>query len=234
MTPSTATHEGRFTSVRLAWFASFTVTIALIALLGLARAAQAAPLLSGGPAAPSMALDLPEVEELDDEGEEEAEEEGDDELEEAWAECEELEEGEEQEACEEELEELEEQEALEECTLSETKSTATLNATTDTLQVSVRYRTYEPGKVAVDYRLKGGKGSLKLGRKTSHFARKGVFHDTRHLSQGEMTKVLAAHQFTVEMEAVGAPDHCEGLFDERLNVRHSGGKGRVWADGSGS
>lgn len=234
MSARTANAAGRPASLRLAWLASFAVTIALIALLGLARAAQAAPPFPGGPSAPTMMLPLPEAEELEDELEEEAEEEAGDELEEEWAECEELEEGEEQAACEAEVEEREEQEALEACTLSETNSTVVANAADNTLQVAVHYRTYEPGKVAVDYELRGAKGSLKLGRKTSHFSRKGVFHDTRHLSQGEMTRVLAAHQFTVELEAVGAPDHCAGLFDERLGVKHSGSNGRVWDDGAGS
>jgi cobalamin biosynthesis protein CobT len=177
---------------------------------------------------------FPEVEEIDDEGEEEGEEEETaEELEEEWAECEELEGGEEQEACEEEIEELEEQEELEECTLSETDSTVVASAATDTLRVAVRYRAYEAGKVGVQYQLHGGKGSLKLDRRTDRFGRHGVFHDVRHLSEAQMTKVLAAHQLTVEMRAAGSPSFCEGLFDERLSVRHSGDSARVWADPAG-
>jgi hypothetical protein len=227
-----ATAHGRFTATRLAWLASFFVTVALIALLGFVRSAQATPLLPSGPGAPSALLPFPEIEQLDDEAEEteEAEEEGEEELAEQWAECEELEEGEEQEACEEELEEQEEEEALEECTLSETESTVVANSAENTIHVAVHYRTYEPGTVAVQYRLRGGKGSLKLDRKTGHFSRRGVFRDTRHLAEAQMTKVLAAHQFTVEFHAVGAPDHCDGLFDEELRVKHSGGASRLWSD----
>jgi hypothetical protein len=229
---SHAPAENRTPSHRFAWLLSFAVTAALVVLLMVVRTAQAAPVMPGGPSLPSASFSLPNSEELADEseGEEEAEEEGDDELEEAWAECEELEEGEEQEACETELEEEEEQEALEECTLSETSSTVVANTSNDMLQVTVHYRAYEPGKVGVDYKLKGGKGALKLSRKTSHFSRKGVFHDTRHLSSSQMTKVLAAHQFTVEIEAVDAPGFCEGMFDEDLNARRHGGSGRVWSD----
>lgn len=232
MNAARAAAETRTPSHRFAWLLSFAVTAALLALLMVVRTAQAAPVLPSGPSAPGAALALPDSEELSDEaeGEEEAEEEGDDELEEAWAECEELEEGEEQEACEAEVEEQEEQEALEECTLSETHSTVVVNTSSDTLQVTVHYRSYEPGKVGVDYKLKGGKGALELSRKTSHFSRKGVFHDIRHLSQSQMTRVLAAHQFTVELEAVGAPNFCEGLFDEDLNAHHHGGSDRVWSD----
>jgi hypothetical protein len=205
---------------------AFTLTVALVALLGFVRGAQAAP-LDDGPLVPLLSAPDAEVEERDEEEGGEEEEGDDDGLEGAWAECEEVEDDNKREACE---EEVEEREAREECGLRETASTATADPGSGTLHLVVRYRTYSPAKVSVGYSLRDGRGSLNLGRKTERFARKGVFHDTVHLGKAQMAKVLAARQLTIALEAIDAPDRCEGLFDEHLGVKHSSPSGRVWSD----
>lgn len=226
VTTRTATSHSRAVGARFAWLASCAVAIALVVLLGAVRSAQAAPLPPAGPSGPGPSLLLPEAGEL---ASEEVEETAEGEVEEEWAECEELEEGGEREACEEEVEEQEELEEIEECTVSEADSTVSADAADDTLRVVVHYRTYAPGRVAVDYQVRGGRGSLTLDPRTSLFGRRGVFHDTRHLSQAQMEKVLAAHQFTVELEPVGAPDQCQGRFDERLSAKRDGRAERIWS-----
>jgi hypothetical protein len=220
-TPFAATPTGS-PAARLAWLLSFAVAVALLALFGLARSAQAmtAP---AGPTGPSLSLASSWEEEEGEEAEEEGEE---DDLEEAWAECEELEEGEEQRACEEEVEEAEELEELEECTLSEADATVSANPATDTVRLAVRYETYEPGRVTVHPRVRGGKGIFDFGRTTHRFGRSGVYRETTHLSDAKMAKVLAAKQFTVGLQAPGSPDVCDGLFDQQL--RRHGGSSPVW------
>lgn len=200
---------------RIAWIVS--LALALIALLGFVRSAQAMP-LSPGPAGPTVALahwedEAEEAEEAEDEEIEAGE------LEEGWAECEELEAGEEEEACEEEVEEAEELEELEECTLSEAEGTVTASAATNTVRVSVRYETYEPGPVTVHPRLRGRKGRLDLGRTTKRFSQAGVYREASHLNDAQMAKVLAAKQFTIGLRAPGSPSICTGLFDQDLR-RH--------------
>lgn len=209
---------------RLGWILTVALAVALLAMLGIARSAQAMSAPSA-PSGPAIGLTP-----LDDESEgEEAEEEGEeDDLEEAWAECEAMEEGEEQEACEEEVEDQEEQEELEECTLSEAEGTVFANPASDTVRLAVHYETFEPGRVTVHPHLHGSKGSLDFGRTTKHFGNAGVYRETTHLSPAEMDKVLAAKRFTIELDAPGSPEVCDGLFDQDLRVRHAGGASRVW------
>ncbi|HEX2391644.1 MAG TPA: hypothetical protein VHI77_01865 [Solirubrobacterales bacterium] len=221
MTAHTAGTDGRPRLV-LVRLIAFVLTVALVALLGFVRGAQAAP-LGGGPLLPSLRAPAAEVEELDGEEESEEEEAGEEEegdraLEEALAECEEVEGDDQREACE---EEVEEQEAREECGLSEAASTASADPASGTLHVVVHYRAYSPGKVSVGYSLRGGKGSLNIGPKTERFARKGVFHDAVRLGKGQMAKVLAARQLTIELQALDAPDHCEGLFDQHVDIKRN-------------
>ena len=97
--------------IRLAWWGGFFATIALIAILGLARSAQAMTLPVGDPLATATSF-VPEEEDEESEDEEESES----------AECESEDEAEEEE-CEAEAEE--EAEAPRECVLSSARATVT-------------------------------------------------------------------------------------------------------------
>jgi hypothetical protein len=205
-------------AIRFAWWASFSATVALIAILGLARSAQAltfpSPESTGTLVALAPALD----EELEDEDEAEAEASEDEELE--AEECE----GDEEEECEDEAG----SEAPQECLLSSAQATIFASAGRDQVRLQVRYTTSSPTAVAVDYGLHGSKGSLYLGGDKKHFARRGVLHLTKSLTEAQMAKVMAAREFTVRLRVPAAPHYCQSLFDRQLDVRRSTPTGLVW------
>lgn len=221
---SAIAQPGRSPAVRLAWLASLAATLLLVALLGFARTAAAAsppPLLQ----LPSSAAPLPEFEALSEEEAEEAEAE-EEELEIEIEECVEAEEGNEEE-CE---EMLEEDEVPEECMLEEADAIVTALPAHNKVRLDVRYTTSSPASVALDYHLRGSKGRLDVGSDTKHFGHEGVLHHFDTLSDREMAKVLAAHEFTIELHAVNSPHYCRPLFERHLTVRHQASGGMVWLD----
>jgi hypothetical protein len=212
--PSIASeHDAQLT--RLAW-SSFVATIALVAVLGMARSAQALTLPVLGPvgtgAAAPPANEDPEAEAEDDEGEEiELEDE----------------------ECEEEEEECEPEdgpEAPAECVLSSASASVSASLASDKVRLIVRYTSLSPTTVAVSSWLRGSKGPLALGGDKKHFARKGSFRQTLTLSEAQMAKVLAAKDFTVQLRPAGAPRYCNALLDRHLTVRHAGPGKLTWSD----
>ena len=211
--------------IRLAWLASFFATIALIAILGMARSAQALPVpipaipaIPGGPATPVVIV----------EDEEECE---------TAAECEEEFEGEECEGLEDEGEECEDEgagasgaEAPVECRLRSASATVSADPAHDKLRLSIHYSTFSPTSVAFDYFLHGSKGPLALGGDKKHFAKKGSLHQTETLTDSQMAKVVAAKNFTVELRPTDAPRYCHHLLDRHLTVRHAAAGDLTWSD----
>ncbi len=211
--------EGRAT--RVAWLASFLITLSVITVLLLAKSAQAAslplpPVLGGG----SGTLVVPGTEELEGD---ESEFEGDEEEFEV-EECEEGEEEAEEEACEEDAD------APPECVLGSADALVSAKVDAGKLRLDVRYTTFSPAAVAVEYRLRGGKGQLNLGQETKRFGRDGVLHQTDSPSKGQMAKVAAAREFTVELHAVNSPRYCRDLYERHLTLRRHAPGGFVWLD----
>jgi hypothetical protein len=207
-------HDGH--AIRLAWWASFFATVALIALLGVARSAQALTV----PAPTGVGIPAPasddEVEVEDEEGEEEA------------GEAEECEAGEE---FEEECEggEVAGVEAPEECLLSSASATVSASTASDRLRLAVRYTTFAPATVGVTYWLRGAKGPLSFGGDHAHFALRGVFRQAVTLSDAQMTKVAAAKDFTVQLRPAGAPAYCHHYLDRHLTIRHTTRGALTWS-----
>jgi len=199
-------------AVRFAWWASFLATIALVALLGLARSAQAAtvadPLLS--------VLTLPAGAEADEEAEAAAEEEG-----EGLEECEEPDEEEE---CEEAAE------VDDSCVLKSAEATILVLPFRNEVKLTLRYSTFSPAVVKVRYSLRGGRGRLKMGGESRRFGYRGVFRETEELTEAEMAKARAATGFEVDARAVNTPGRCRGLFDRKLTARHATHGGLAWVD----
>lgn len=211
--PATGTAPG----VRLASWTACFATIALIAILGLARSAQAANLLPVGEPANSSPAAPPESEEL-------AGEEDEEELE-----------GEECELAEEEGEECEEEagasaEAPRECLLTSAQATVSAGIASDRLQLVVRYTTSTPTTVALDYWLRGSKGPLSLGQQHKHLGSHGTLHQTETLSAAQMVKVRAARDFVVQLRPLGAPRFCQHLFDRHLTAKHVTASNLTWSD----
>jgi hypothetical protein len=201
--------------VRLAWLLSFLATLALVAILAMAKSAQALTVAPHGSAGATLVAASPF------DLEPEAEEEGEDE-------DEELEGAEECEADEEACEAGEEPEAPSECLLRSAAATILASPAQDRLRLVVRYAAVAPTTVAIDYGLHGSKGALYLGQSRKRFAKAGVFRATETLSEAQMAKVVAAKDFTVQLSPLGAPGFCRHHFDRHLTVRHAAPSGLTW------
>lgn len=105
-------------------------------------------------------------------------------------------------------EEQEEAEAKE-CVLEEATAKVSANPGTESVSLSVRYRANSPASVAIDARLRGGKGSVHLGAGHARFRRAGTFRDTFVLGEKRMERVLAAREFEIELQAVNTPRYCQ-------------------------
>jgi hypothetical protein len=203
-------------AVRIAWWASFLATLALIAILSLAKSAQALTLPdASGVDSTSLLAPAADEEEVEEEGEAEASED----------------EGFEADECEAGEEECEDESAVvapAECLLSSAEATVFAFGNRDRVRLQVRYTATSPTAVAVDYGLHGAKGSLHLGSKKKRFARKGVLRLNRDLSEGQMAKVMAAKDFTVRIRIASAPGWCQSLFERHLTIRRATPSGLAW------
>jgi hypothetical protein len=197
-------------AVRFAWWAAFFATLSLVAVLGLAKSAQAMT-LPGTPTPGALATPAPPAAE---ESEDEAETSED--------------EGFEDEECEECEGDLGPGEAPRECLLTSAQTTATATANQDKVRLQVRYTTSTPTTVTVDYGLHGGKGSLYLGSEKRHFGRRGVLRLTKVLTESQMAKAMAAKGFTVQLRVPAAPGYCKSFFDYQLDVRQATPSGLSW------
>ncbi len=214
--------QGSAAAIKLAWWAGFLATLVLVFALAQAKSAGAATL----PTLPGPAGALTTL--LDDEAEEEAEE---DENEYGWEyeeECESAGEGEDEEEICEEAEA--EHGTPPECLLNSAEATVTAVPARDTLRLSVRYTSRTPAAVKVDYWLRGGKGPLRFGEDRQRVNRQGTFRDSERLKDPQMAKVVAARNFTVEIQAVNTPSYCHRYFDQKLTVRRNSGGGLTWSE----
>jgi hypothetical protein len=155
---------------------------------------------------------------------------------EAFAEAED--EGEELEGEEEfEIEEEEEEEIgaegpllfPEPCLLHTAEAQVTASTTHDVVRLSIRYTSYTPTNVIVDYWLKGGKGSLQMKEAKRHVGPRGVLRTSEHLSDRAMSKVRAARTFVVQIAIPAAPANCAQYSSQRLTVKHAGSGQVTWS-----
>ncbi|HEY6730018.1 MAG TPA: hypothetical protein VI039_03225 [Solirubrobacterales bacterium] len=167
-----------------------------IALLGLATVTVPAQALSLQlPVAPFVAdEEADEAEEPEDDSES-GPDESDPAIEE---ECEEDEEG----LCEEEAE------PAEECAIEDATAKVSASPGNNSVALLVRYKASAPTSVAIDARLRGGKGGLHLGAGHTRFRRAGTFRDSSVLGEKRMDRVLAAREFLIELREVNAPRYC--------------------------
>lgn len=201
-------------AVRFAWWAAFFATLIVVAALGLVSSAGAAvPPSSGGiletPAGDPFAED-----------EEEAEEEEPCEWEEdewAWEACIEAEEA-----------EAEAEARASECKLASAVATVSARPARKRVLLTIRYRTFSPALVNVRFGLRGNRGGLGFGAERKRFHRSGAYRDSIRVGPGQLAKVLAAREFTVQLHAVNAPRHCRPLFKLRLDRRRQTPRGPLW------
>ncbi len=207
--------------IRLAWWASFFATVALIAILGLARSAQAVTLPVGDQGPTAAAVFAPEDEE---------EFEAEDEEEFASEECEFEADEEAEEECEAEAEAEEEDEAPRECVLASAGATVTADTRGKKVRLAIRYTAYSRGALDVSYFLRGRKGPLSLGADHVRLGSRGVIRETATLTPAQMSKALAAKSFTIQLRPARAPHYCNRLLDRHLTVRHNASGRLTWSD----
>jgi hypothetical protein len=207
-------------AIRVAWWASFLATVVLLALLGVARSAQAlTPPKTAGPTAAGVSLPA---------GESEAEEEGEEgEAEGEECEAEEAEEEFEAEECEAEAGAAE---APRQCVLSSAVATVSASTVSDKVRLTIRYTAFAPGSVQVVAWSRGTKGPLSLNRESDHLSGKGVLRETENLTEAQMSKAAAAKSFTVQLRPAHAPRYCHSLLDRHLTIRHSAAGRLTWSD----
>lgn len=213
---------GHAPSPRLAWWAAFLTTIALIAIVNLARA-DAATLLAGPAPAPGFVSSATEEEEeLLEEEEEEAEAgEGEEELFGGPAECEEQE----TECIE---EEAEEEWPPRECRLTGTDAAIAAYPHGRKLRLTVRYSARVATQVSVSALLRGPRGVVRMDGERTRFGANGTFRENQFLSSAQLARALTARTATVEIRPLGAPRACHLYFDQRLTVKRSSARGPVW------
>jgi hypothetical protein len=204
-----ASDEAR--AIRFAWWTAFFATLTLIAILGIAKSAQALSVPFAGPPG-IVAAPAPPPDEESEDGAESSDESF------------ELEECEEDDECEEDTG----LDAPPECLLSNAKATVFATANKDQVRLQVRYTTTSPTAVAIAYGLHGAKGSLYLGGEKKQFARQGVLRLSKSLTEDQMAKVMAAKGFTVRLRVPEAPGYCKAFFDRQLDIKRATPSGLAW------
>ena len=96
------------------------------------------------------------------------------------------------------------------------------------VRLVIRYTAFAPADVYVDFKLSGGKGSLKLGTAHLHFSESGLLRVNQHLGDGEMDKVRAAKRFTVQLNVPQAPRYCRRYDTRHLTIRRTVHNQVVW------
>jgi hypothetical protein len=201
---------------RLAWWGAFVLTLTLILGLSVVRSAQAATV-------PLPTLQVPGIVEVDDE---EADDEGEEEEIEV-EECEGADEEGEEEECEGDEVDFGPPPA---CSLESADAAVSADLVHDKLRLALRYTAGKTAAVAVDYFLRGSKGSLNLEGDQKHFGRNGVFRLTQDLTEAQAKKVAAAKSFTVTVDPVNAPRSCGEFLDQHLTVKRGAPGGAMWVD----
>jgi hypothetical protein len=216
---------------RVAWLVSFVVPMVLLALLLALKPAAAATGPGNQPPGSATVLEVAEPEE---EGEEALEECGETEPEEEVVEETEVEAEEEPEAIEESAETCEPGDKKDggtppaQCLLRTARARLFAYSSHDRVRLVIRYTTFAPASVTVEYSFDGPPGSQRLGAATRRFETGGQFRVSEKLSRAEMAKVLAAKSFTVTMNIAAAPRYCQRFYTRHLTVRRTVHGQTIW------
>ena len=132
--------------------------------------------------------------------------------------------------CAEIASEERESEEAEECVIEDASAKLIPHPGNDTVELALRYEAFAPAAVAIEARLRGSKGKLRLGADHAHLRRAGVYRKTFVLGEKEMDRALGARQFEVELQALNTPRYCRldlsGAPRRAKRSLHAGGPGR--------
>ena len=108
--------------------------------------------------------------------------------------------------------------APEECVVEHAESTIQTLPGSDRVRLTVHYKDYATGAVAIGLKLKDHKGSLALEHATRHLGRDGTLHLTTKLGETEMERVEDAQEFDVSLRAPGTPGYCGDMLEQHLKT----------------
>lgn len=97
----------------------------------------------------------------------------------------------------------------------------------DTLRLTLGYTTYAPTAATVAY---GVKKDPHLGVVHRQLGQSGVLRLSKHLGDGQMTKVEASGRFTVTVHVPEAPPACRRFEVQQLQVARSSEARVTWAE----
>ena len=108
--------------------------------------------------------------------------------------------------------------APEECVVERAESTIQTLPGSDSLRLTVHYKDYSTGAVAIGLKLKDHKGSLALEHTTKHLGHNGTLRLTTKLGETEMERAEDAREFDVALRAPGTPGYCGDMLEQHLKT----------------
>jgi hypothetical protein len=96
-----------------------------------------------------------------------------------------------------------------------------------TMRLTLGYTTYAPAAATVEY---GAKKDPHLGTVHRRLGHSGVLRLSKHLADGQMTKVESSGGFTVTVHVPEAPPACQRFEVQRLQVAQSSKARVTWAE----
>ena len=116
----------------------------------------------------------------------------------------------------------------EECLLRTARARVFTFTAHDRVRLVIRYTSFSPADVVVNYHLNGAKGSLSLGEARDRFSKKGLFRVTEKLTKAQAAKVHAAKRFTVELDIPAAPSYCHRYDTRHLTIKRTIHSQVIW------
>jgi hypothetical protein len=108
--------------------------------------------------------------------------------------------------------------APEECVVERAESTIQTLPASDEVRLTVHYKDYATGAVAIGLKLKDHKGSLALEHTTKHLGHNGTLRLTTRLGEAEMERAEDAREFDVALRAPGTPGYCGDMLEQHLKT----------------
>jgi hypothetical protein len=108
--------------------------------------------------------------------------------------------------------------APEECVVEHAESTIQTLPGSNSVRLTVHYKDYSTGAVAIGLKLKDHKGSLALEHTTKHLGHGGTLHLTTKLSETEMERAEDAREFDVALRSPGTPGYCGDMLEQHLKT----------------
>lgn len=97
----------------------------------------------------------------------------------------------------------------------------------ETMRLTLGYTTYTPAAATVEY---GAKKDPHLGTVHRQLGHSGVLRLSKHLAEGQMTKVESSGRFTVTVHVPEAPRACQPFEVQQLRVAQSSKARVTWAE----